>query len=197
MELLCFSITDKYIYVHVCFFFSLKKKKWLDASQFVLETDLYQFLSLFWCGSVLLLENYTNKQTPLHKSLDAYNISDILFLEIPSTSFPSFFIDFIFTKAVYLKPCALARIAADNKGFANLNSLFTLLKMDCCCVHDVLTVFLFSSLHYFNQVPLCCCILARTEYESPKGNCEQKHLVLLRTPNFFFYWLQNKCCLNE
>lgn len=111
--------------------------------------------------------------------------------------FLPFVIDFIFTKAVYLKPCALAWIAADNKGFANPNSLFTsLLKVDCCCVHEVLTVLLFSSLHYFNQVPLCCCILARTVYESPKGNCKQKHLVLLRTPNFF-YWLQNKCCLNE
>lgn len=133
----------------------------------VLGTDLCHLLSLFWHCSVLLPGK---KKSPtlnsfLHKGLDAYNISDILFLEMPATSCsPPLLIDFIFTKAVYLKLCALARIAAENKGFPNPNGLFTLFKVDCCCVHDVLTVLQFSSLHYFNRVSLCCCILACTVY---------------------------------
>lgn len=84
---------------------------------------------------------------------------------MPATSgSPALLIDFIFTKAVYLKLRALAGIAAENKGFPNPNGLFTLFKVDCCGVRDVLTVLLFSSLHYFNRLPLCCGILARTVY---------------------------------
>lgn len=120
--------------------------------------------------TVLMLFTSINSQNPplnsfLHKGLDAYNISNVFCLEMPASSCsPALLLDFIFTKAVYLKLHALARIAAVNKGFPNPSSLFTLFKVDSCSVHDVLTVLLFSCLHYFNRLSLCCNILACTVY---------------------------------
>lgn len=153
----------------------------------VLETYLERFLVLFWCCSFLL----PNKN--IHLVL-FYNISGLLCLEMPAPSgSPALLINFIFTKAVYLKLCALA---VESKDFPDPSGLFTLFKVNCCGVHDVLSVLPFSSLHYFILLSLCCGIPASTVCWSPRGNCKWKHLVLLRTPNFF-YWLQNKCCLNK
>lgn len=101
----------------------------------------------------------------LHKGLDAYNISDVLCLEMPATSgFPALLIDFVFTKDVYLKLHSLARIAAEYKGFPSPSVLFTLFKVDCCGVQDVLTALVFFCLRYFNGLSLLCGILACTVY---------------------------------
>lgn len=159
---------------------------WCPVNVCVLETYLDQFLTLLWC--LVLLPN-----KEIHLIL-FYDIRHVLCLEMPAPSgSPALQLNFIFTKAVYLKLCALA---VESIDFSDPSGLFTLLRVNCCGVHDVLTVLPFSSLHYFNWLSLCSGIPASTVYWSPRGNCEWKHLVLLRTPNFF-YWLQNKCCLNE
>lgn len=159
---------------------------WCPVNVCVLETYLDQFLTLLWCCSVLL----PNKNVHL---IIFFNISDVLCLDMLVLSdSPALQVNFIFTKAVYSKLYALA---VDCKDFPDPSGLFTLLRVNCCGVPDVLVVLPFSSLHYFNW--LCCCdIPASTVCWSPRGSCKWKHLVLLRTPNFL-YWLQNKCCLNE
>lgn len=143
-----------------------KTKEWLDV----------QSTCLFWkqtwtssrCFDAIQFCYHTHKKNHfffLHKGLDAYNISDVLCLEMPATSgFPALLIDFVFTKDVYLKLHSLARIAAECKGFPSPSVLFTLFKVDCCGVQDVLTALVFFSLHYFNGLSLLCGILACTVY---------------------------------
>lgn len=142
---------------------------------------------------LMLFSSVTSQKNPLnsflHKGLDAYNISDVLCLEKPATSgSPALLIDFIFTKAVYLKLRALARIAAENKGFPNPSGLFTLFKVDCCSVRDVLTVLLFSCLHYFNRLfmlrhPSMYSILKPQREQQAETPCSSKNskLFLLAT----------------
>lgn len=143
---------------------------------------------------VMLFSSVTKQKHPLISFLEKNNINDVLCLEMPAPSgSPALGINFIFTKAVCLK---LSALAVESKAFPDPSGLSLyivqgeLLRCPLCL--DCLTLLL-SALF---KLTLCCGIPASTVCWSPRGNCKWKHLVLLRTPNFF-YWLQNKCCLNE
>lgn len=98
----------------------------------------------------------------------------------PSGS-PALWINFIFTKAVYLKVCAFA---VEGKAFPDPSGLFTFFKGNCWGVHDVLTVLPFSSLHYFNRVYVVAS--QQVQYaEAPEGTASENTLFFKELQTFF------------